>query len=147
MSAEDEAVSWTSVTQPDSSSFNPDAFNFYVHAPERTDPSCCPDGHDAITVLVPVPPLPHPRGQGRSEEDEQALVAQVRAAVFKRLAPVCGDVESSVVCESTRSPIAWRSEFGLFRGQVFGLAQSSSTTLPPSQGEGFVADRSFDASW
>jgi len=124
MSAEDEAVSWTSVTQPDSSSFNPDAFNFYVHAPERTDPTCCPAGHDAITVLVPVPPLRHPSGQGRSEEDEQALVAQVRAAVFKRLAPVCGDVESSVVCESTRSPLTWRSEFGLFRGQVFGLAHS-----------------------
>lgn len=37
--------------------FNPDAFNFYVHAPARTDPSCCPEGCDAVTVLVPVPPL------------------------------------------------------------------------------------------
>lgn len=38
--------------------FNPDAFNFYVHAPSRTDQSACPLGHDAITVLVPVTPLP-----------------------------------------------------------------------------------------
>ena len=122
LSGADEAASWASVTQPDTSSFNPDAFNFYVHAPERTDPTCCPPGQDAITVLVPVPPLP--RGQGRSEEDDQVLVDQVRLAVFKRLAPVCGDVESFIVCESTRSPITWKDEFGLFRGQVFGLAHS-----------------------
>jgi len=38
--------------------FNPDAFNFYVHAPSRTDDSVCPDGMDAITVLVPVAPYP-----------------------------------------------------------------------------------------
>jgi len=35
--------------------FDEQAFNFYVHAPARTDPSCCPPGGDALTVLVPVP--------------------------------------------------------------------------------------------
>lgn len=44
--------------------------NFYVHAPSRSDPSACPEGHDAITILVPCPtvdeePDAHPN-EGRS---------------------------------------------------------------------------------
>ena len=35
-----------------------DGVNFYVHAPSRTDATACPIGDfDAITVLVPIPPL------------------------------------------------------------------------------------------
>eukprot|EP01035_Chromulina_nebulosa_P029383 gene29383-38940_t len=51
------AASWACVEDSEDAPFNPDAFNFYVHAPARTDPSCCPEGCDAVTVLVPVPPL------------------------------------------------------------------------------------------
>jgi hypothetical protein len=36
----------------------PDGFNFYCAAPARTDASVCPQGHDAIMVLVPCPLLP-----------------------------------------------------------------------------------------
>ena len=50
-------ASWACVEGSNDAPFNPDAFNFYVHAPARTDPSCCPEGCDAVTVLVPVPPL------------------------------------------------------------------------------------------
>lgn len=44
--------------------FDVDNSNFYVHCPERSDPTACPAGHDAITVLVPVPPLPNPTPDG-----------------------------------------------------------------------------------
>lgn len=33
-------------------------FNFYAAAPARTDPSVCPEGSDAVMVLVPCPTLP-----------------------------------------------------------------------------------------
>lgn len=51
---------WDGAFMPKSSSSpsaDPPAANFYVHAPARTDPSACPVGHDAITVLVPAPAL------------------------------------------------------------------------------------------
>lgn len=40
--------------------------NFYLHAPSRTDSSVCPKGHDALTILVPVPPLPDALMQARN---------------------------------------------------------------------------------
>jgi phytoene desaturase (3,4-didehydrolycopene-forming) len=112
--------SWDAVNAPDTGAFNPTAFNCYVHAPSRTDPSCCPVGHDAITVLVPVPPLTR---QGDSNTD----VSIVRDAVLKRLQRIPGmpqDLTSHIVEESIREPRQWRSGFGLFRGSAFGLAHS-----------------------
>ena len=54
------ASSWSNAEE-DGGKFNPEyGINFYVHAPKRTDKSACPDGCDAITILVPVRP-PHPR--------------------------------------------------------------------------------------
>jgi phytoene desaturase len=122
LSVEPEEVVWESILNPDSSKvFNPKAFNFYVHAPARTDPSCCPADHDAITVLVPVTPLPN----GHTLKDQDDLVATVREHVLQRLGDSCGEIrKQDIACEMNRSPITWHREFGLFRGQAFGLAHN-----------------------
>ena len=126
--------SWRCVALPDASEFDPERFNFYVHAPSRTDPSACPLGHDAITVLVPVPPLPlvmddaTPGGHARLAAAEAALVERVESAVLRRLEEMCGLAPTSlrrhVVAQLTRSPLSWRRDLGLHRGQAFGLAHS-----------------------
>ena len=112
--------SWDAVRDPDNGRFNPSAFNFYVHCPSRTDKSCCPHGHEAITVLVPVPPLAK---NGTSPLD----VDSVRKAVIARMQSVPGmpdSLDSHIVVEKIRSPREWNGEFGLFRGSAFGLAHS-----------------------
>lgn len=47
--------------------FDPERFNFYVHAPASTDPSVCPRGHDAIMVLVPCPILGPEEAENEAE--------------------------------------------------------------------------------
>lgn len=121
--------SWNVVDNPDVASFNPEEFNFYVHCPSRTDSTACPVGHDAVTVLVPVPPLCK---TGSDTDKRKALdIDIVRTAVLNRLqtmedkmsdTPVC--IVNHIVMERTREPEGWRRDFGLFRGSAFGLAHS-----------------------
>lgn len=112
--------SWDAVSNPEHGAFDPSTFNFYVHCPSRTDQSCCPVGHEAITVLVPVPPL--------SKSGSQKLDLQsIRHAVLSRLQSIPGmphDIESSITVEKIREPSLWSHEYGLFRGSAFGLAHS-----------------------
>lgn len=123
--------SWNVVDNPDDSSFNPKEFNFYAHTPSRTDSTVCPIGHDAITVLVPVPPLAF-SGKRKSYD-----VAVVRLAVLQRLQEMEDasekelnnkdniiNINDYLVTESIREPTGWREEFGLYRGSAFGLAHS-----------------------
>ena len=104
--------------------FAEDNFNFYVHCPERSDTTVCPSGHDAITVLVPVPPLL----PGEAGESDALLARRVRGLVLARLARASGvtadELEALVCSEEISSPADWRARFGLYRGQVFGLAHS-----------------------
>lgn len=121
--------SWNVVDNPDIAAFNPEEFNFYVHCPSRTDNTACPVGHDAVTVLVPVPPLCK---TGSNTDRRQALdIDIVRTAVLNRLqimenkisdTPVC--ILNHIVMERIREPEGWRRDFGLFRGSAFGLAHS-----------------------
>mmetsp|Transcript_33471 Transcript_33471/g.48527 ORF Transcript_33471/g.48527 Transcript_33471/m.48527 type:complete len:432 (+) Transcript_33471:426-1721(+) len=110
------------------SRFNEKAFNFYVHAPSRTDPSCCPAGSDAITVLVPVPPL-RDSSDRISQYDEKEVI-RIRAAVLSRMQAVCDQVgqkvtlKDHIVCESHRTPSDWQRDFNLFRGSAFGLTHN-----------------------
>jgi phytoene desaturase len=122
--SESESESESAIPQ-----FDARAFNFYVHAPMRTDTTCCSDsGHDAITVLVPVRPLSSTLAPPCKQEQE-ALAAHVRRAVLTRLQQVPGmpeDLESHIVAEKVRTPATWQSEFSLFRGAAFGLTHALS---------------------
>jgi len=105
-------------------------FNFYVHAPQRTDASVCPPGHDAIMVLVPSPILGKEgrRAGGKEEEEEEEeeeerLVATVREAVLARLEEMEGmeDMRACLIHEKVIGPREWRERYSLSRGAVFGL--------------------------
>jgi phytoene desaturase (3,4-didehydrolycopene-forming) len=126
--------SWNVVDNPDDAAFNPAEFNFYVHCPSRTDSTVCPSGHDAITVLVPVPPLPS-SGKGRHidksvvrmaiidrlQEMEDSFATAIRISDTEHKPVIVAD---HIVAENIREPEGWRREFGLYRGSAFGLAHS-----------------------
>ena len=119
--------SWSVVENPDSSSlsFNSSAFNFYVHAPSRTDTSTCPSGCDAITILVPVRPLPLTGGVVAMDYN----LTDIRDAVLRRLQEVPGmpsDIARHIVHEHYRDPVVWRELFSLDRGAAFGLSHPLS---------------------
>ena len=129
--------SWKVVDQPDNASFNQKDFNFYVHCPSRTDSTVCPKGHDAVTVLVPVPPLSksnYNNNDNNNDDDDDREVLDiniVRNAVLNQLQimensmsnnPVC--ITNHIVMEKVREPKGWNKDFGLFRGSAFGLAHS-----------------------
>ena len=119
--------SWFVVENPDSTtlSFNSSAFNFYVHAPSRTDATTCPSGCDAITILVPVRPLPLSGGDVAGNYN----LTDIRAAVLRRLQEVPGmpsDIARHIVHEHYRDPFVWRELFSLDRGAAFGLSHPLS---------------------
>eukprot|EP00466_Bigelowiella_natans_P016692 jgi/Bigna1/40580/e_gw1.44.21.1 len=94
-------------------------FNFYVHTPTRTDPSCSPEGHDSIMILVPAPSM----SKEQWESFEETLVEQAREGVIRRFEDAgMSDFREHIVKESVRTPSEWSSMYNLKRGSVFGLA-------------------------
>jgi phytoene desaturase (3,4-didehydrolycopene-forming) len=114
-------TSWHN-TEQGRGGFNPESgVNFYVHAPSRTDASACPLGCDAITVLVPVPPLP---------DSDTLCVDSITDLVIKRLEACPGMPEeglrSHIVAHEVTTPHQWSERYNLFGGSVFGLAHKLS---------------------
>ena len=117
--------------------FNPEACNFYVHAPSRTDKSACPEGHDAITVLIPMPLSPSGVdssfccGDSSNSSDieviETTYIDSLRKQVLERLQTVEGmpsEITSHIIYEQYRSASNWKRDFELYRGSAFGLVHS-----------------------
>jgi len=108
----------------------PVRFNFYVHAPSRTDPSVIPaasgsgGGGDSIMVLVPTPPLPTGLSDAETKVISDKWVAQAREGLLKRFAgmPGMSDFEKHIKGEKVRTPYEWRYLYNLNRGAVFGLS-------------------------
>jgi len=105
--------------------------SFYIHSPARADVSVAPEGHDSISVIVPVGHL----GQGGGEAgrhggleaggpggvDWERVKADARASVLDRLAKDgLGDVESHIKFEKVYNPVTWQNMFNLSRGATFG---------------------------
>ena len=123
--------------------FDPTRFNFYVHAPARTDPSVCPPGHDAIMVLVPCPVLGiDGEEEEEEEEEEMRLVAAAKEAVLQRFEKMNGmeEFRRHIIHERVIAPREWRETYSLSRGAVFGLrhnlGQLSLLRPGPRSGEG-----------
>uniref|UniRef100_A0A6U4CWI0 Amine oxidase domain-containing protein n=1 Tax=Phaeomonas parva TaxID=124430 RepID=A0A6U4CWI0_9STRA len=105
----------------------PPNFNFYVHAPSRTDPSVIqrPGGEgDSIMVLVPTPPLPAGIDDAEKERISQEWYEQARAGVIKQFGKMPGmqDFEKHIVGEQVRTPADWGKLYNMNRGAVFGLS-------------------------
>ena len=92
--------------------------SFYVHAPVRIDPSLAPEGHDTLTVAIPVPHL--------DEENPQnwdALKAQSRRYIMKRFRDVgISDLETHIKFEICHSPVDWQRRYNLTKGSAHGLS-------------------------
>mmetsp|Transcript_2368 Transcript_2368/g.3411 ORF Transcript_2368/g.3411 Transcript_2368/m.3411 type:complete len:634 (-) Transcript_2368:193-2094(-) len=98
-------------------------FNFYVHTPTRTDPSCSPEGHDSIMVLVPAPPMDESMSVQEQEAFEAKLVEQAREGVIRRFEDAgMKDFRDHIVQEAVRTPLKWKEMYNLNRGAVFGIA-------------------------
>jgi phytoene desaturase len=98
----------------------PDRPSFYVHAPARVDPAAAPPGQDTLFVLVPVGHL-----DDRVPQDWDAMRAQARSAVLRRLAEVgVADLERRLKFEVAATPHDWLSWYNLAKGAAFGLSHN-----------------------
>ncbi|CAM6092932.1 unnamed protein product [Calypogeia fissa] len=113
--------SWDRAT--DASSFL-DQPNFYLHAPSRTDPSVCPTGTDAITVLLPVAHFGEGYNKGHAGDDK-AIVDVAREKIFDRLKKSgIGDIFPHILSEVVYSPPTWKDSYNLQHGATFGLSHN-----------------------
>ncbi|CBJ25802.1 conserved unknown protein [Ectocarpus siliculosus] len=113
-----------------------ESFNFYAAAPARTDPSVCPEGSDAIMVLVPCPSIPDDYtgkiddgGSGNDTRegggpDREDWVRRAREGVIREMEASAGmeGFGDSIVGEEVYAPWNWRDRYNLRRGAVFGLS-------------------------
>jgi phytoene desaturase len=98
----------------------PEKPSFYIHVPNRTDPTAAPPGCDDLMVLVPVGCLYEELSQ-----DFEALRARAKETVFKRLERLgITDLEAHIKHEVSYTPHDWREMFNLARGAAFGLGHN-----------------------
>ncbi len=100
----------------------PEEPSFYIHVPNRTDPSAAPPGHDNLMVLVPVGHL-----NEVAHQDWATLQARARIAVLNRLAQIgLTDLEEHRKFEVSYTPHDWQRMFNLAKGAAFGLGHNFS---------------------
>lgn len=98
-----------------------DTPSFYVHAPVGTDPTAAPDGHDTLTILVPVGHL-----DPSKQQDWPALMDTARRFVFRRLAQEgLDDLQAHLKFELTATPADWSAYVNVAKGAVFGSLSHS----------------------
>ncbi len=94
--------------------------NFYVHAPERLDPSMAPDGHDSHMVFLPVRHLDE-----NAPQDWTINRREARQAILERLAEMgASDLDEHLKFEMSFTPPDWQSRFNLAKGSTHGLSHN-----------------------
>jgi len=95
-----------------------DAPSFYVHAPVRIDPSLAPQGHDTLTVAIPVPHLDE-----ENLQNWEQYKAKSRRYILKRFQEMgILDLEDHLKFEICHSPVDWKSRYNLTKGSAHGLS-------------------------
>lgn len=98
-----------------------EAPSFYIHAPVKNDPSAAPEGHDTISVIVPVGHL-----DPRKDQDWTALKQTAREGILKRLkAEGLKDLEEHIKFEICYLPKTWETALNITKGSVFGSISHS----------------------
>lgn len=95
--------------------------SFYVHSPAKTDKTAAPDGHESISVIIPVGHITN------KNEDEWIKLRQTgRKAVIERLKKEgLNDIEEHIKFEICYLPQTWKSLFNVSKGSVFGSINHS----------------------
>ncbi|KAE8142839.1 phytoene dehydrogenase [Aspergillus pseudotamarii] len=106
--------------------------SFYVHVPNRLDPSASPEGKDAVVVLVPVGHLSGENGNITSSTKYwDSVVTKARSQVLEIIERRTGvsDLNQKIIHEMIETPLSWRSKYNLDRGAILGLSHSFFNVL------------------
>jgi phytoene desaturase len=104
----------------------PEKPSIYVNCPTRTDASLAPEGHEAITVLVPVAP---------GLEDDDATRERYEALVLGEVEAIVGEsLDGRIVSRRVFGPRDFALEFNAYRGTALGLSHTllQSAVFRPS---------------
>ena len=113
----------------------PEQPSFYVNVPSRIDETACPEGKDAIVVLVPVGHLlDEKEGKGvdlHSKQDWEMMVTKARETVFSTIEARTGarGLQQALVKEVVNTPKSWKDIFNLDKGAILGLSHSFFNVL------------------
>lgn len=89
---------------------------FYLHVPSRTDPSCAPEGQEAVFLLIPVAPGLEDTPERREYYFEHAM---------DRIAARTGrDLRKNLVFREEMSLNEFESDYHAYKGNAFGLGQT-----------------------
>lgn len=98
----------------------PEEPNFYLHVPSRVDPSMAPEGHETITVAVPVGHV-----NEAAPQDWEAIRSAARRAVLRRLTKFgVSDFEDHIKFEVSATPLDWQTRYNLVKGSTHGLSHN-----------------------
>ncbi|MBR9976307.1 MAG: phytoene desaturase [Bacteroidetes bacterium] len=89
----------------------------YVSITSHADPSHAPEGHENWFVLVNMPYV--------TDENRDAGIPEVRAAVLRRLRHAGLDIEGDIVCEETVTPADLEQRYNANRGSIYGISSNS----------------------
>jgi len=95
--------------------------SFYVHSPAKTDKTAAPEGHESLSIIIPVGHLTK-----KNEEDWLKLRQIGRNSIIERLKKEgLEDIEEHIKFEICYLPQTWKSVFNVSRGSVFGSINHS----------------------
>ena len=92
--------------------------SFYVHVPNRIDPSLAPEGQDTITAAIPVPHI-----NESSPQDWGAIKDKSRQYILERFERIgITDLDAHLKFEGCHSPEDWETRYNLTKGSAHGLS-------------------------
>jgi phytoene desaturase len=92
--------------------------SFYVHVPNRIDPSLAPAGHDTLSVAVPVAHL-----NERYPQDWEANKVKARQYILRRFEEIgISGLEEHLKFDISYSPVDWKGRYNLTKGSAHGLS-------------------------
>lgn len=111
----------------------PDEPSFYVHIPNRFDPSASPEGTDALVVLVPTGHLGNIESANQKNDPKywDSIVQKTKEKVLSILEERTGvsNLQSMLVGDKVETPLTWKSKYNLDRGAILGISHSFFNVL------------------
>lgn len=90
---------------------------YYVNVVSKNNPSCAPDGGEALFFVCPVPNLLYKTDWS----DKKEIMDSILEDFSKRIDQ---DLSEAIVFEEVYTPEDWKSQFNLYQGAGLGLAHN-----------------------
>ena len=90
---------------------------YYVNVVSKHNPSCAPDGCEALFFVCPVPNLLFKTDWS----DKQAIINSILEDFSERIQV---DVSKDIVFQTAYTPLDWQNQFNLYKGAGLGLSHS-----------------------